>query len=177
MGKDKKKRCLIVDIDETICTPKEKYKIDIPQTIDRETWNKFLEDKEYYNPKQFIPVREIIELVENLIKSNSDIFVFFVTARENIENKPMFLNTFRLIRKFFKTFENPKLLGKSYQILMRKENDFRSNMEVKEEILHDILENYIPLLAIDDEEENIKMFERHYIPCLRVVKKGEIING
>lgn len=170
-----KKRCIIVDIDETICTVKDKYKIDIPKTINREDWDNFLKKRDYYNPKQFKPIKNIIEIVEGLTKFNQDLFIFFVTARENIEGKPMYLNTYRLIRKCFKSLEEPKLLGRKYKIMMRKENDFRTNQEVKEEILHDILENFIPALAIDDEAENVDMFQKYGIPCLKVCKREDIL--
>ena len=61
---------------------------------------------------------------------------------------------------------------------MRKHNDFRPSDKVKEDILKkEILHDYSPLLAIDDEEPNVKMFENNNISCLKIVKKGELLNG
>ena len=60
---------------------------------------------------------------------------------------------------------------------MRAENDFRSSAEVKRDILlHDILPNYDVLLAVDDEEDNIKMFQSLGITAYKVYL-GDRDNG
>ena len=105
-----------------------------------------------------------------------EVYLIFLTARENVESKPIFINTYRLIRKIF-GFQ-PTAFCRKFDILMRKENDFRSSDIVKEDILNnEILPNYLPVLAIDDEEPNIKMFEKNGINCIRAVRKGDLLNG
>ena len=55
------------------------------------------------------------------------------------------------------------------QLYMRAENDFRSSAEVKRDILlHDILPKYNVLFAVDDEEDNIKMFQTLGITAYKV---------
>ena len=47
---------------------------------------------------------------------------------------------------------------------MREKNDFREAPEVKEGILkNEILPNFQPILAIDDDKGNIDMYKKHGI--------------
>lgn len=172
----KKKICIIIDVDGTIVSEKDNSQIILPTENNRKVWDLFHKNKKYYRVSQFKPNKNIVDIIKSIISNMPEVYLVFLTARENIENKPIFINTYRLIRKIF-GFQ-PTDFGRRFTILMRKENDFRSSDIVKEDILNDeILHDYLPILAIDDEEPNIKMFERNNINCIRAVRKGDLLNG
>ena len=172
----KKKMCIIIDIDGTIVSEKDNSQIILPVESNREVWNLFHKNKKYYRVSQFKQNKNIVDIIKYIINNMPEVYLMFLTARENVENKPIFINTYRLIKKIF-GFQ-PTDFGRRFYILMRKENDFRSSDIVKEDILNnEILPNYLPVLAIDDEEPNIKMFEKNGINCIRAVRKGDLLNG
>lgn len=172
----KKKMCIIIDVDGTIVSEKDNSQIILPTENNREVWDLFHENKQYYKPSQFKQNKNIVDIVKSIINNMPEVYLIFLTARENVENKPIFINTYRLIRKIFGF--KPTAFCRKFDILMRKENDFRSSDIVKEDILNnEILPNYLPVLAIDDEEPNIKMFEKNGINCIRAVRKGDLLNG
>ena len=52
---------------------------------------------------------------------------------------------------------------------MREENDYRPSSEVKKDIIErEILPNYIPVIAIDDDIRNIQMYNDLGILTLQV---------
>lgn len=170
-----KKMCIIIDVDGTIVSEKDDSQIILPTENDRKVWNLFHKNKKYYRVSQFKPNKNIVDIIKAIINNMPEVYLMFLTARENVENKPIFLNTYRLIRKIF-GFQ-PTDFGRKFYILMREENDFRSSDIVKEDILkNEILHNFLPVLAIDDEEPNIKMFEKNGINCIRAVRKGDLLN-
>lgn len=172
----KKKICIIVDVDGTIVSEKDNSQIILPIENNREIWDLFHKNKQYYKPSQFKQNKNIVDIIKAVISNMPEVYLIFLTARENIEGEPIFINTYRLIRKIF-GFQ-PTDFGRKFTILMRKENDFRSSDMVKEDILNnEILHDYLPILAIDDEEPNIKMFEKNGINCIRAVRKGDLLNG
>ena len=172
----KKKICIIVDVDGTIVSEKDNSRIILPTENNREVWDLFHKNKQYYKPSQFKQNKNIVDIIKSIINNMPEVYLIFLTARENIEGKPIFINTYRLIKKIF-GFQ-PTSFGRKFTILMRKENDFRSSDIVKEDILNnEILHDYLPVLAIDDEELNIKMFEKNGINCIRAVRKGDLLNG
>ena len=172
----KKKMCIIIDVDGTIVSEKDNSQIILPTENNRKVWDLFHKNKKYYKVSQFKPNKNIIDVIKSIINNMPEVYLIFLTARENVESKPIFINTYRLIRKIF-GFQ-PTAFCRKFDILMRKENDFRSSDIVKEDILNnEILPNYLPVLAIDDEEPNIKMFEKNGINCIRVVRKGDLLNG
>lgn len=164
-----KDKCIIVDIDGTIAL--DKHGEIIPTDFTREGWNEFHKHMDMYDSDRFIPIWSTINLVEQFeVYNYDDIYTFFVTAREDTGNGKIRANTFEFLEKhFINVFEN--------QLYMRAENDFRSSAEVKRDILlHDILPNYDVLLAVDDEEDNIKMFQSLGITAYKVYL-GDRING
>ena len=172
----KKKICMIIDVDGSIASEKDNSQIILPTENNREVWDLFHKNKKYYKVSQFKPNKNIVDINKSIINNMPEVYLIFLTARENIENKPIFINTYRLIRKIFGF--KPTDFCRKFDILMRKENDFRSSDIVKEDILNnEILHDYLPVLAIDDEEPNIKMFERNNINCIRAVRKGDLLNG
>ncbi len=172
----KKKMCIIIDVDGTIVSEKDNSQIILPTENNRKVWDLFHKNKKYYKVSQFKPNKNIVDIIKSIINNMPEVYLIFLTARENIESKPIFINTYRLIRKIF-GFQ-PTAFCRKFDILMRKENDFRSSDIVKEDILNnEILPNYLPILAIDDEEPNIKMFEKNGINCIRAVRKGDLLNG
>lgn len=172
----KKKICMIIDVDGTIVSEKDNSQIILPTENNREVWDLFHKNKQYYKPSQFKQNKNIVDIIKAVINNMPEVYLIFLTARENIEGKPIFINTYRLIKRIF-SFQ-PSDFGRKFYILMRKENDFRSSDVVKEDILkNEILHNFLPVLAIDDEEPNIKMFEKNGINCIRAVRKGDLLNG
>lgn len=172
----KKKICIIIDVDGTIVSEKDNSQIILPTENNRKVWDLFHKNKKYYKVSQFKPNKNIVDIIKSIINNIPEVYLVFLTARENVESKPIFINTYRLIRKIF-GFQ-PTAFCRKFDILMRKENDFRSSDIVKEDILNnEILPNYLPVLAIDDEEPNIKMFEKNGINCIRAVRKGDLLNG
>lgn len=172
----KKKICIIIDVDGTIVSEKDNSQIILPTENNRKVWDLFHKNKKYYKVSQFKQNKNIVDIIKSIINNMPEVYLIFLTARENVESKPIFINTYRLIRKIF-GFQ-PTAFCRKFDILMRKENDFRSSDIVKEDILNnEILPNYLPVLAIDDEEPNIKMFEKNGINCIRAVRKGDLLNG
>lgn len=171
----KKKICIIIDVDGTIVSEKDDSQIILPTESNRKVWDLFHKNKKYYRVSQFKPNKNIVDIIKAIINNMPEVYLIFLTARENVENKPIFINTYRLIRKIFGF--KPTDFCRKFDILMRKENDFRSSDIVKEDILNnEILPNYLPVLAIEDEEPNIKMFERNGINYIRVARKGDLLN-
>lgn len=54
------------------------------------------------------------------------------------------------------------------KMYMRKEGDSRPDMEVKEDILHEIAQEYNPIVAVDDRDTPVGMWRMHGITCLQV---------
>ena len=167
-----KEYAIILDLDNTLVYST--IKGTIPENNTREEWDEFLKNNEYYNVKYMEPIFETIELLEKFYKG----FLYykpkfiFLTAREDTANGLVRLNTYRFIKNNFSMFDTPHCYNRDYLLLMRKENDFRTNTEVKEDYLKNyILPNYEPLFAFEDEEENVKMFSRNGVVTLKVYNK------
>ena len=157
-----KDKCIIVDIDGTIAF--DKHGEIIPTDFTREGWNEFHKHMDMYNADRFIPIWSTINMIRPFKFSTT----VFLTAREDkgdIRN-----NTREFIDKYLPWLHIRKLY-------MRAENDFRSSAEVKRDILlHDILPKYDVLCVIDDEEDNIKMFQSLGITAYKVYL-GDRVNG
>lgn len=164
-----KDKCIIVDIDGTIAL--DKHGEIIPTDFTREGWNEFHKHMDMYDADRFIPIWSTINMIKCIVNDSLDtIPIFFVTAREDTGNGKIRDNTLKFIAEYFNW-----VVGE--QLYMRAENDFRSSAEVKRDILlHDILPNYDVLLAIDDEEDNIKMFQSLGITAYKVYL-GDRVNG
>jgi hypothetical protein len=163
-----KKNCIIVDLDGTVVLDKNIKSL--PLSLNRDEWNNFHKEKDMYHPDSFKPVTEVIDLIERYYNSFYETpYVIFLTAREDTGFGLIGCNTLLFIRKNFEIFNSPKCYKRDYNLLMRKENDFRSSVEIKEDFLtNEILPNFNVLLAFDDEENNIKMFQKHGITALKV---------
>lgn len=63
-------------------------------------------------------------------------------------------------------------LGFIGDLYVRGKNDFRPSAEVKADHLRRIKEYYDVHIAIDDEDENLKMFSENNILAMKVITKG-----
>lgn len=58
-------------------------------------------------------------------------------------------------------------------LLMRKDDDFRSDDIVKKEFLIDLKKRgYTPILSIDDRQQVVDMWRREGVPCYQCVEDG-----
>lgn len=144
---------IICDIDRVIVDSRE-WEKHIPKDFtNRAEWNEFL--KYHYLAK---PNKVMINLLSVLGK----VFpIFFVTAREN------FGNSRKIAKQQINQFSNGLItvgpLNK-HKLFMRDKDDFREAPEVKEDILvNQILPEFQPILAIDDDKGNIDMYKKHGI--------------
>lgn len=149
----KKKACIICDIDNVIVDSREWGKYIPEDNRDRAAWKMF-----WKNANLAKPNRSML----NLISILSRVFpIIFITSRENYENSRMI--TKEQIKKFsFGAIQvGPLQPSKLY---MREAFDYRKPYEVKEEILlNKVLPTYNPILAIDDDKDNVKMFRKYNI--------------
>jgi hypothetical protein len=151
------KKAIIVDLDGCLF---EKLNIPLPATNSREEWDEFQEN--YHNIAQIIP------FIKNLILRFSGYKILFVTSRE--ARKDVIKNTFNsIIRCFTNLEEKLQLSPNSFDLLMRNNDDYRPSHEVKKDIYTMFIKDrYDVEFAIDDEDENIKMWRSLGIPCLQV---------
>ena len=166
------RNAIIVDLDQTVAL--EKFNEDLPQNSSREEWDKFHEKRGYYSLEYFTPIYETIDVVEGYYNSfKFDIpTVIFMTAREDTHNGLIRLNSYRFIKKYFKNFNNVGAYNSAYKLLMRKENDYRSSSEVKQDMLNEIIEQgYRPLIVFDDDDDNRQMFLNNGITVFQVFSK------
>lgn len=161
-----KHKCIIVDLDDTIT--KEPFDGDVPIENNRDFWDKYHSDREFYSTKIYKPERNVIDFIESYYNgSYIKPMIIFLTARENLDL--IRLNTYRFIRKNFKCFHSPQDFGNKYYLLMRPENDFRPSDVIKEQYLKEnILPYYNVIMAFDDDIRNIDMYKRNNILCMQV---------
>ena len=164
-----KDKCIIVDIDGTIAL--DKHGEIIPTDFTREGWNEFHKHMDMYDADRFIPIWSTINMIECIVNDSlGTISIFFVTAREDTGGGKIRDNTLEFLTNYF-----PCVVDE--QLYMRAENDFRSSAEVKRDILlHYVLPKYNVLFAVDDEEDNIKMFQTLGITAYKVYL-GDRVNG
>jgi len=162
----RKRQCIIVDIDETLCT--EPFEDDVPQESSRELWDKYHERRKFYSPRIYKVIQPVVDIVNGIYQTKK-CKVIFITARENTCNGKILLNTYRFIRKHFKCFDDVYDFNRKYKLYMREENDYRPSSEVKKDIIErEILPKYIPVIAIDDDIRNIQMYNDLGILTLQV---------
>jgi predicted secreted acid phosphatase len=141
-----KKRAIIVDIDGCMLDDRNILQHLPAQANDREGWNAF--NKHLWKCE---PIRYMFDIV-NSYKGH----VIFVTARECFQHVLAVTN------------ESLNEVDYNYSLFMREENDYRPSNEVKKDIYDNyIKDNYIIDFAIDDREENIKMWQSLGIPTLQ----------
>lgn len=156
-----KKKCIIIDIDDTLVF--ENYLDDLPEDNCRESWDEYHKCRKFYDPDQYNPIQQVVDIVKCFyIYKCCEPFLIFLTSREDTYNGKIRTNTLRLIYKLFGDILSVRSLGfgkNSHALLMRKENDYRPSAVVKEDLLNEyVLNDYQPILAIDDDTSNIKMF-------------------
>lgn len=165
----KKEKAIIVDIDNTLGF--DKIQTPIPNSPIREVWDKFHEEHEFYNPNNFKKFDDVIEIVNSFYYSHNA-KVIFMTARENTSNGKIFHNTYVLLMELF-SFAHPRFYNIDYTILMREENDFRKDEDVKRDLYNKFVkDNFKCIVAIDDKIENINMFREVGIPMLLHINRG-----
>lgn len=122
------------------------------KSVARSAWDK-------YQTFSFLakPNKSVIDFV---LATSDLIPVYFVTSRE--DRKQSREDTVHQIEKF----SNGKIkIGDVHKLCMRREFDYRPSDEVKKDITLDLLsEGCIPIVAIDDDENNCKMFAELGIP-------------
>ena len=147
------KKAIIVDIDFTLL---DSY---IPVTL-KELGDKYRDnggsvwDEFYVNLHLCVKNDWCYILIDQMTLDN-DLTVLFITGRNEKVRKQT--------EKFLKFAHKIK-----YELHMRKEDDNRKDVEVKEEILEELLTKYEVIFAIDDREDNCNLYKSYGIPTLKV---------
>lgn len=147
------KRYVIVDLDDTLFYSKNIGK-NLPEENTREAWDKFHKEVNYYNGLEHN--KDVLAMLKLL---NIQYEIVFVTARE-AEDK-ILENTIESIEEVW---------GKSvYWLHMRDYNDFRPSQDTKEDMFtKGIIKPEDVALVIDDNADNIKMYQKYNIPTLLI---------
>lgn len=155
-----KQLCIISDIDGVYTDSREWHKY-VPASYDnRKEWDEFANYVVLCKPNK--------EIIDFLTLMNKEIPIIFITGRENVP----FLRreTLKQIQKFsdgrIKMDSSTKNM-----LLMRNASDYRRSSIVKRELLRNkVLPLYTPIVAIDDEEDNVKMFQEEGITSFLYTK-------
>lgn len=148
----RKRNCVICDIDGVLFDSR-KWEEEVPKGKDREEWDNF--EKKVYLCTPNKPFIDLIATVNKLIP------VVFITGRE--ESPFLFKETKKQIVKN----SNFKLIPNiNCYLFMRKYKDYRDVEVTKEEIAKKVMTRYNPIIAIDDDERNIKVYDKLKIPTL-----------
>lgn len=81
---------------------------------------------------------------------------------------PVIFLTGRCVTYADKTIPLLDKLGLDYKLIMRAEDDFREDWEVKKDNLDKLIKSYEFVFALDDREANCKLFYDYGIPVLQV---------
>ena len=138
-----KQRAILCDIDMTVLDTSEIMKI-CELTADSSDWQCFYD----YLENQ----KEMTWCVDILKRMNMPII--FLTGR----NERCRAKTVSALDKF----------GLDYILVMRDENDFSSDSEMKENRLKELVNDYDFVFAIDDKDANCVVFHKYGIPTLQV---------
>lgn len=123
-----------------------------PKSLQRVLWDKYQSFSFLAKPNKSV--------IDFLVAICELIPVYFVTSRE--DRKSSRADTIRQIEEFS---DGRIKIGDTHKLCMRHEFDYRECPIVKEEIVQELIkQGCIPVLAIDDSEENCKMFKRLGIP-------------
>lgn len=145
-----KKYTLVCDIDNCFTDSREWIAL-VREGMSRAEWDEYQEKVTMVKPNQ--PVIDLCVSTAEILP------VTFITSRE--DRKDQRKHTIEQISEF----SGGKIMigaGSAHRLLMRKEYDYRPAPQVKEELLCRLVaEDYIPLCAIDDDEENCKMFAKY----------------
>lgn len=158
-----KERAILIDLDGTLVNNEQRAlahlnrrKKNLNSTEIR--WDEFFEKTiEFDQPNQWC-----MEIVENFSKAGYKIV--FLTGRMDTKT------TGEATRKWLQMYLNPNI---SYELIMRKEDDFRKNHQIKLELLMNyILPKYDILFSIDDILANVEMFRTLGIPSMHCSDLG-----
>ena len=141
------KKCIICDIDG-VYVDSSKWIPFIPASReDREGWNRFAQQVSLCTPN--------FEII-NLLRLLAIFFpIIFITSRE--DSRLLKAATEGQIKVFS---ENSIQIGDKHKLYMRTFGDYRDSHQVKKDIMTTkVLTEYDPLLAIDDEIDNILMYK------------------
>ena len=152
-----KKNCIICDLDGVFFDSREWSKYVPKEKEDREGWDNFAEHVDCCKPNK--------PFIKTLAEVNKLIPVIFITGRENTE----FLSK-RTKKQILRASNYAFTPNINCKLIMRRANDYRNVSDVKEEVVKKLLLSYNPIVAIDDEIENIKMYQKHGIPTLYYTK-------
>ena len=149
-----KKLCVIFDLDGVVFDSREWSLYAPEKKDDRQGWNRFAKHVYVCEPNP-----AIIDLIRQL---SSVLDIIFITGRENSH----FLRraTHGQIEKY---------IGKNvkYRLFMRTYEDYRPAAQIKKEIMDEfVIPYYYPILAYDDEVENVKLFRSYGIPAVYYTK-------
>lgn len=152
--------CVISDIDNVYTDSREWFK-HVPQSNSREEWDHYHTLSTLCKPNKH--VIDMLGSVADLIP------IMFVTSREDRHNSRR--DTIRHIEEF----SNGRFrVGENCFLFMRREFDYRPSADVKKEIVNSIVaHDFIPILAIDDDESNCEMFKSLGIPTNRYFIEDE----
>ena len=144
--------CVIFDIDGTLSDPTHRLHY---LTGPKKSLHQFLSRME---DDPVIP--HIAEILRSVLKKN-DCIVLFLTARDK---------SYRTITLRWLWDKFPELQTSSYGLLMRKQNDIRSDVVVKEEWLVKIIDTmgYDVRVAFEDRDSVIEMYKKYDIFTIKV---------
>ena len=139
---------ILIDIDGTLANIEHRrYLVE----GEKKNWDKFK-----YEAINDTPNLWCVEIIKGFITTGSRWQLVFVTGR----NENFYLLTTTQIEKWL------HLCCNGYKLFMRKEDDFRSDIEVKEEIYNTKLKQYNFLFAIDDSKEIVNLWRSKGIVTL-----------
>lgn len=148
---DRLKRCVLVDIEATLSDNRHRENLLPSKKLTGDT-ARIAWDKYYSGIINDPPYRQVVMFCNSLVAKN--IAVILLTGVTQKFNK--------LVRQWLE--DNSVAYSK---ILMRKNDDFRSNVEVKSDLLHVVkVSGYRPVLAIDDMSDILDMYKENDINCL-----------
>lgn len=138
-------KAVIFDIDGTLSNNDKRQNI---LKKDPNNWNKFLE--EMGND----PINKEIYEIYNIIKQSNNYKMLIVSGRSD---------------KYKKLTENWLIWNNIEfdELYMRKENDCRSDVEIKKEILNKIKQKYKISFVFDDRSSVVKMWRNEGLICFQ----------
>ena len=159
-----KKKAIIVDLDDCLFDSRCMSKYFPKDPKNREQWD-------YFQSKigECSVNKHILELLVGYARYNPHITILFVTSRENRGDS--LAKTLNAIDGIFQAYK----LEAKYMLFMRPENCYDSSAKVKKDIYSSYIDGRCDVIfAIDDEEENIKMFKELGINTLQCRYGDEI---
>ena len=152
-----KERAVIIDLDGTLVNNAVRLENNLQRRRENLTnpqirWDEFFAQTMEYDQ----PHRWCLEMVRAF--SLQGFKILFLTGRMATKS------TKAVTEQWLTTYVGP---GINYELIMRKNRDFRKNEQIKHDILtREILPRYNVLFAIDDMKANIDMMRTLGIPAL-----------